>query len=498
MSKQYATPGVYIEEKSAFSNSVVAVATAVPAFIGYTATAKAGKKDLTNVPMRITSMVEYLSFFGGAPKTTFTVEADGDNYGLSVDVDSNYLLFRSIQLFFANGGGACFIVSVGDYSEGVKAKELIGLENGGGITALLKQQEPTMLVIPDAVLLEAGDCASVQQAMLKHCGADTRSRFAVLDVYDGFKARTLLDDDVVTNAREAYGNNFLDFGASYYPWLNTTVVSADDLDFTNISNAEGLIEVLNNEVDENVAAGFVKAEKGDLIKAEIAKVADEDVNSAAVHNVLKAVSAVYNDVLGQIRETLNVLPPSGAIAGIYALVDSSVGVFKAPANVSVSSITGPTVNISAEEQEDLNLPLNGKAVNAIRPFVGKGTLVWGARTLDGNSGDWRYINVRRTMIMLEQSVKFACEPYVFRPNDSNTWLSVRTMISNFLRNQWNAGALVGASEDEAFQVECGLGSTMTPQDILDGYMKVSVKVAISRPAEFIVITFQQKMPGGGE
>jgi len=202
--------------------------------------------------------------------------------------------------------------------------------------------------------------------------------------------------------------------------------------------------------------------------------------------------------LVQMRESLNVMPPSGAIAGIYSLVDSTVGVFKAPANVSVSSVTGPTVNISSAEQEDLNLPLNGKAVNAIRPFVGKGTLVWGARTLDGNSGDWRYINVRRTMIMLEQSVKFACEPFVFRPNDANTWLAVKSMISAFLRSQWQAGALVGATEDQAYQVEVGLGTTMTPQDILDGYMKVSVKVAISRPAEFIVITFQQKMPGGGE
>jgi phage tail sheath protein FI len=211
---------------------------------------------------------------------------------------------------------------------------------------------------------------------------------------------------------------------------------------------------------------------------------------------LKAVSPIFNDILGQMRESLNVLPPSGAIAGIYSLVDSTVGVFKAPANVSVSSITGPTVNISAAEQEDLNLPLTGKAVNAIRPFVGKGTLVWGARTLDGNSQDWRYINVRRTMIMLEQSVKFACEPFVFRPNDANTWLAVKSMISSFLRSQWQAGALVGATEDQAYQVEVGLGTTMTPQDILDGYMKVIVKVAISRPAEFIVITFQQKMPGG--
>lgn len=416
MAKQYATPGVYIEEKSAFANSVVSVATAVPAFIGYTQKAAAGKKDLTNVPMRITSMVEFLSYFGGAPKTTFTIEADGDNYSLTADAGTNYNLFRSMQLYFANGGGSCYIVSVGNYSNGVKSADLVGAETGGGITALLKEQEPTLVVIPDAVLLEEGDCATVQQAMIKHCGADTRSRFAILDVWNGFKARTLLDDDVVTAARTAYGGNFLDFAASYYPWLNATVVSADDLDYTNISNADGLVDVLNNEVDENVSAGYVKAEKGDMIKDEIAKVNDDKANTQSVSNLLKAVSPIYNDIIAQMKDALNVLPPSGAIAGIYALVDSSVGVFKAPANVSVSAITGPTVNVTAEEQENLNLPLSGKAVNAIRPFVGKGTLVWGARTLDGNSGDWRYVNVRRTMIMLEQSIKFACEPYVFRPD----------------------------------------------------------------------------------
>ncbi len=496
MAKQYATPGVYIEEKSAFSNSVVAVSTAIPAFVGYTERASAGKRDLTNTPLRVTSLVEFISYFGGAPTTTFTLESDGDNYSLTPDEGSNYLLFRSVQLFYANGGGTCYIVSVGNYATGVRAAELIGEETGGGITSLLKEQEPTLLVIPDAVLLSAEECGSVQQAMLKHCGADTRSRFSILDVHEGYKSRTLLDDDVVTSSRMSYGGNFLDFGASYYPWLNTTIVSADDLDYNNISNAGALVELLNGEVDDNVSAGFVKSEKGDLIKSEIGKIEDEDANAYSVDNLLKAVSPVYNDILGQMKEVLNVLPPSAAIAGIYSLVDSTVGVFKAPANVSVSSVLSPTVNINAEEQEDLNLPLNGKAVNAIRPFVGKGTLVWGARTLDGNSGDWRYVNVRRTMIMLEQSIKFACEPFVFRPNDTNTWLSVRTMCSNFLRSQWQQGALVGTSEAEAFEVECGLGTTMTPQDVVDGYMKVSIKVAISRPAEFIVITFQQKMPGG--
>jgi len=496
MSKQYATPGVYIEEKSAFSNSVVAVATAVPAFIGYTEKAVAGRRNISNTPMRITSLIEYFNYFGGAPKTTFTIGEEGGGYTLSVDASTRFNLFRSLQLFFANGGGAAYIVSVGDYSNGVKADDLVGLKNGGGIQALLKETEPTMVVVPDAVLLEEGDCHSVQQAALKHCGADTRSRFAILDVYNGDQARTLLDDDVVTRSRGGYGNNFLDFGAAYYPWLKATVVAADEIDYTNISNRDGLIAVLTKEVEENVAAGLVKAEKGDLIKKEIAKIAEGgDVTSTS--NVLKAVSPAYNDILAQAREILNVLPPSGAIAGIYSLVDGSVGVFKAPANVSVSSVTGPTQNVTSAQQEDLNLPLSGKAVNAIRPFIGKGTLVWGARTLDGNSQDWRYINVRRTMIMLEQSIKFAAEPFVFRPNDANTWIAIRSMIASFLRGQWTAGALVGASEDEAFQVDCGLGSTMTPQDILDGYLKVTVKVAISRPAEFIVITFQQKMPGGG-
>ena len=229
------------------------------------------------------------------------------------------------KLYFANGGGACYIVSVGDYSDGIKAAELVGAETGGGITSLLKEQEPTMVVIPDAVLLEEGDCGTVQQAMLKHCGADTRSRFAILDVWNGHQGRTLLDDDVVTNARTAYGGNFLDFGASYYPWLNATVVSADDLSYTNISNLDALVDMLNTEVDDNVSAGFVKEEKGDLIKEEVAKITDDSADVSSVSNLLKAVSPLYGEILGEMRVVLNVLPPSAAMAGIYALVDKLCG-----------------------------------------------------------------------------------------------------------------------------------------------------------------------------
>jgi hypothetical protein len=181
------------------------------------------------------------------------------------------------------------------------------------------------------------------------------------------------------------------------------------------------------------------------------------------------------------------------MAGIYTMVDNSRGVWKAPANVSLNSVVSPAVNISHDDQEDLNVTIHGKSINAIRTFIGEGVLVWGARTLDGNSLDWRYVNVRRTMIMLEESIKNAAKAYVFEPNDSNTWVTMKSMIKNFLNGIWKRGGLAGAVPEDAFSVHVGLGETMTPEDILEGILRITVLVAVTRPAEFIEITFQQQM-----
>ena len=110
--------------------------------------------------------------------------------------------------------------------------------------------------------------------------------------------------------------------------------------------------------------------------------------------------------------------------------------------------------------------MNGKAVNAIRSFPGEGIKVWGARTMDGNSLDWRYINVRRTMIFLEESIKNAARAYVFEPNVVNTWVNMRSMIDGFLRGVWKRGGLAGTSPEDAYSIHIGLGDTMTPEDIL--------------------------------
>ena len=214
------TPGVYIVEKNAFPNSVVEVATAVPAFIGYTKKADNKGKSLSNKPWRITSMAEYHSYFGTAPTPMFeiqdkpadsNVEADfslgeGDakkEYLLTQQEGTDggkYLLYFSMLLFYQNGGGPCYVVSVGSYKDAVEADHL-----QKGIDQLIKEQEPTMVVIPDAVLLEQDACISVQQGSLAHCGGTMKNRVAILDIWDGDKDRHDPAGDPIDQFRDALG-----------------------------------------------------------------------------------------------------------------------------------------------------------------------------------------------------------------------------------------------------------------------------------------------------
>jgi hypothetical protein len=365
---------------------------------------------------------------------------------------------------------------------------------GFGLTSLEKHLEPTLIVIPDAILLSQNDCYSLQAAVLSHCGYKMKNRFAILDVYNGDIERTFDESDIINQFREGVGSNFLQWGAAYYPYLNTSILSSSDLDFSYIENIDSLVEVLNKEVDDRLASDDISDARAEGIKAEIAKLPDTtDMDSIeSLQGTLSVISPKLNLVLETVSNMINVLPPSGAMAGALTMVDASINVAKAPANISLGSVVSPTININNDNQEDLNLPLNGKAVNAIRSFQGKGTLVWGARTLEGNSKDYRYISVRRTMTFLEQSIKFAAEAYVFAPNNTTTWSTLKATVSNFLTNQWASGLLAGQSPDDAFEVEIGLGLTMTPNDILDGVLKMTVRVALTRPAEFIVITFEQQ------
>lgn len=494
---QMKTPGVYIHEKSAFPNSVVEVATAVPAFIGYTEMAVDGGKSILNKPQRITSMAEFRAHFGGPPMPKFSItkidSTGGEDFVFSGDsytVDPpkpSYMLYYSMLFFYQNGGGPCYIVSVGTYDSNNGSIEKDKL--AGGITPLVKEHEPTMLLIPEAVRLSAADCVSLQQAMVEHCGNTMKSRVAIVDVYDGYKD---LDEKVIDDFRNNFSTNYPDFAITYYPWLNTTIVGDNLLSYLNIANLDVLIELITKEQTPVSKDGNSNAELDSDVGKLLENIKEGDLD-VSLNKTLLQISPIFNLILKEIKSKLNLLPPSSAIAGVYTAVDNNRGVWKAPANVSLNSVISTTVNISNEEQENLNVDLHGKSINAIRPFIGEGILVWGARTLDGNSQDWRYINVRRTMIMLEQSIKMAAKAYVFEPNVANTWVAINAMITNFLTSIWKQGGLAGAAPTDAFSVHVGLGETMTANDILDGIMRITVLVAISRPAEFIEITFQQQM-----
>jgi hypothetical protein len=203
---------------------------------------------------------------------------------------------------------------------------------------------------------------------------------------------------------------------------------------------------------------------------------------------------IYNVVKEALTKKYVVVPPSAAVAGVYAATDNARGVWKAPANVALANVIEPVVRIDNKTQEDYNVDTtSGKSINALRAFASKGTLVWGARTLAGNDNEWRYVSVRRFFIMVEESVKKSTYWAVFEPNDANTWVKVRGMIESYLTDKWREGALAGATPKDAFFVRCGLGTTMNAQDILEGRMNVEIGMAAVRPAEFVILKFSHKM-----
>jgi hypothetical protein len=347
-------------------------------------------------------------------------------------------------------------MSVGSYSDAVAAPANNSTGITRGILALETVDEPTLLVFPDAhALVDVTAYGSVISASLAHC-AKLQDRFTIADVYG-------------TNIgafRSAIGSDNLKYGATYYPNLNTVL---------NYGFSESAVDVDTHT--ENGVAATVGNVQGQSLSA-----------LSASH------PSLYRSILAEIKKIYVELSPCGTIAGIYARVDRERGVWKAPANVGVRSVVGPVIKITHEDQELLNVDAStGKSINALRVFAGKGTLVWGARTLAGNDNEWRYVPVRRLYIYIEESVKKATEFVVFEPNDANTWLRVKTMIENFLTTLWRDGALAGAKTEDAFFVKVGLGVTMTALDILEGRMNVEIGLAAVRPAEFIILKFSHKL-----
>ena len=276
------TPGVYIVEKNAFPNSVVEVATAVPAFVGYTEHASDKGKPLTKIPTRISSLAEFERYFGGPPAAQFEIKAavapdaghfvvkasDGKVTAYNLDLKTTqFRLYYAMKHFYQNYGGVCWIVSVGAYgSTGMDKIKPDPIKEG--IKTLTLEQEPTMLVIPDAMELSQGDCNGVQQDMLTHCGDVMKTRFAILDIWGAKPGSNPGNDENVKYFRGNLGVNNLMFGAAYYPWVHTRLVTENDFSYRDFVGV-GLKVVLTDtlpafkdvlEKDAAVTRDALKAE----------------------------------------------------------------------------------------------------------------------------------------------------------------------------------------------------------------------------------------------
>ncbi|WDD96725.1 phage tail sheath family protein [Thalassomonas actiniarum] len=654
----YKTPDVYVEEISIFPPSVAQVETAIPAFIGYTQKAKRNtERDLLLKPTEVTSLPEYNLLFGEAPPINVDNVNLDENFAVAdSQMTSKFYMYDAIRLFFKNGGGKCYIVSVGVFEENSDGP--VRTDFDSGLAALKKQDEPTMILFPDAVNLDAGNFYGLQKQALVQC-KDLQDRVCIFDLQEEIEPADTYDwKGLVYEAfRNNIGMNNLKYGAAYTPWLKTNLpisvhyrdirgkvkragielsmkglvpdpqvdATVDSLDqavddkdtvdsgletlrgdqatinkkFTKLldefkksstaNNYKALYNfiydialqvnnwyvggaALKNPLMVTQISSLVKDSlKGSLTKlisydiaadaaltssyklhdvakytdfmdtddwgkifkttppaaADAAKLFGDGNNTAKQLNSLSKIIEVFAEVIVPITEilsaakkhettqedtlydshpiyknivraigaSLTTIPPSGAMAGIYAMVDSTRGVWKAPANVSVNGVVGLNRQIDFFDQETLNVDVNsGKSINCIRAFTGRGMMVWGARTLAGNDNEWRYISVRRFFNMVEESVKKSTYWAVFEPNDANTWIKVKAMIENFLTLQWRDGALQGATTKQAFFVNVGLGTTMTAMDILEGRMIVEIGMAVVRPAEFIILRFSHKMP----
>ncbi len=471
MATTYKTPGVYVEEISKFPPSVAHVETAIPAFIGYT---QISDTTVRNKPKRIVSLLEYETYFGKAQNEANIAVTINDTinngppiqllsqkFSVAVGATSPYVMYYAMRMYFDNGGGPCYINSVGDYTSGAVNQPLLA----AGLDEFEKFDEPTLYVFPDAMAVStaASYYSLINRALMQ--SQKLKDRFVIIDAFANSS------DNIRNNASLGNGVDLLKYGAAYHPFLKTVYSYAyDDADIT-----------LAHNVTDETNTTTTGAYDGKAL-SELADSGDTDFNLI-----------LYNKIKSELEQQYVTLPPSSAMAGIYARVDSNRGVWKAPANESVSACVEPSIKITHEAQQDLNIHTTGKSINAIRSFTGKGILVWGSRTLAGNDNEWKYVPVRRFFNMVEESVEKATAQFVFEPNDANTWVKVRAMIENFLILQWRAGALAGAKPEQAFYVRVGLGETMTADDILNGIMNIEIGMAAVRPAEFIVLKFSHKM-----
>jgi phage tail sheath protein FI len=526
---EYLDPGVYVEEIPTGPRSIEGVSTSTAGFVGET-------ERGPTLPRLVTSWADYNSWFGGFLDVPALNRA-------------NWYLPYAVRGFFENGGQRLYVARVIGEAAVPASIELAGnpgpttlVANGKGIwgnnvIVLVKQASVAAVADPASPvaqwfriqLLYYRDGVPnpfvdpTDPAELTNPNRRDPDAFEDFDDLSPVTTETNFARSVINGAShlievgDCQGTpNLLRFPG--VPLANGTYVPAARQDFLDPGTADpelrkGLAglsvirEVSLVSIPDEVAIpqlGMDLMDNCDAMRDRFA-ILVEQTDTGDISQVRPLGESSYGAIYyprvrvpAPHRPDGDVLvPPHGHVAGIYARVDIQRGVHKAPANeVVVGIVTGdlsggrePLSHTLAKAEHDI---LNSRGVNVIRDFRGnnRGIRVWGARTMSSDSM-WKYVNVRRLFIFLEQSIDRGTQWVVFEPNSEPTWIAIRQSVTNFLRTVWRNGALMGTTENEAFFVRCD-HTTMTQDDIDNGRLICLIGVAPVRPAEFVIFRISQK------
>jgi hypothetical protein len=503
---EYRVPGVYVEEIPIGPRSIEGVSTSTAGFVGET------ERGPTR-PVLVTSWVDYSRRFGGfldVPTLNRT----------------NWYLPYAVRGFFENGGQRLYIARV--IGEAAKPASVVLPGTPG----------PTMLVANGKGAWGNNVVVVIKQAsaaLVADPGSPAARWFRIQLLYYG---NGVPNPGVNPDASEDFDDL-------------SPVTSEPNFALAVINGASQLIEVASCQGTPDpvpspgvsLAGGsYVPAARGDYLAGmsaipEVSLVAipdevaipqlgtdvldycetlrdrfavlAEQTDSGDVSQVLPLRDSSYGAIYyprvrvpaPHLPDGDVLVPPQGHVAGIYARVDTERGVHKAPANEVVRGVVSralsggraPLSHTLSKAEQDI---LNPRGVNLIRDFRGtnRGIRLWGTRTMSSDS-QWKYVNVRRLLIFLEQSIDRGIEWVVFEPNTGPTWNAIRQVVTNFLRTVWRDGALMGVKEEQAFFVRCDR-STMTQDDIDHGRLICLIGVAPVKPAEFVIFRISQMTLAG--
>jgi phage tail sheath protein FI len=498
-----------MEEVSSGSKPIEGVGTAVAAFVGF------AEKGPANEPVLVTNWTQFTQTFGEF-------------------FEGSYLA-HSVYSYFLNGGGVAYVVRIGGAGGNGKGPDSVAHAE---LPAATDAQRPAFAVRA----LEAGtggDDISIEVQDASEPGEDTfklvvKKAGNPVETYDNVTTRRG-PNNVITQVRQqsklirieevkgkslavpAKGSQLAlagGVGAPATGKVNPDEYVGNSADRTGFGGLEAIDEITMLAVPDLMAAYQRGMLDDDGLKAvQLAMIAhcelmadrvavldappslnaqqvkDWRVNTAGYDSKYAALYWPWVKVMDPLSGKPMFMPPSGAMAGIWARNDATRGVHKAPANEVVRGALALELNITKGEHDQLN-PV---AVNCIRSFPGQGIRVWGARTLSSDP-EWRYLNVRRLFNYVETSILRGTNWVVFEPNDHKLWDSVKRTITMFLRRVWRDGALFGRTPAEAFFVKCDEENN-PPENRDAGILTVELGIAPVKPAEFVVFRISQYAQG---